>query len=93
MPLQYKAKPLQGGNLPEKIPKDTLNNIPADKDPDVFVANIASGDRGTESVDKAHTAHNKARGCKTLGTSVSVESLRGNNTLEWGVCEAVENLE
>lgn len=84
---------MQGGNLPEKIPKDTLNNIPADKDPDVFVANVASGDRGAESVDEAHASHNKARSRKTFGTSVGVESLGGNNTLEWSICEAVANLE
>ncbi len=82
-----------GGHLPKEIPYDTFQNIPADKDVDVLVANTFIGDRGAESVDEAHSANNKAGSCETLSTPIGVESLGRDNTLKRSVCEAEENLE
>lgn len=79
--------------VPEQVPQNTLNDIPADKDIDVSVANVAISNGSAEGVDETHATNDETGSSKTLGTNVGIKSLSRNDTLKRSVGETVDDLE
>jgi len=80
-------------NIPEEIPHNGLDDIPADKDVDVLVADVAEGDRASKLVDETDAVDNDTRGGQTLGAHSGLEGLGRDDTLEGRVGEGIEDVE
>ncbi len=80
-------------DVPEEVPDDGLDNVPADKDVDEFVANVAQTDGSSELVDETNGADNDARGGQALGAHGGLERLAGDDALQGGVGEGEDDVE
>lgn len=80
-------------NIPKEVPSDGLDEIPANKDKDVLVADVVESDGASELVDEAHGVDNEAGKGKTLATDGGLESLGGDDTLEGSVSEGEDDVE
>jgi hypothetical protein len=80
-------------NVPEQIPEDTLDNIPADKNVDILVADTFVCNGGAEGINETHSANDGPRSRKTLRTPVCVECFGRDDSLKRSVCEPVDYLE
>lgn len=80
-------------DLPEEVPEDGLDDVPADEDENVSVANVAQRNGTAELVDEPEDSDDDARCGETLGAAVGIESLGRDDTLERRVGEGVNDVE
>lgn len=89
----YEEREEKCENIPEKVPSDGLDKIPANEHKDVLVANVLESDGASKLVDEAHGVDDEAGKSETLATDGGLESLGGNDTLEGGVGEGEDDVE
>ena len=80
-------------NVPEEVPDDGLENIPANEDVNELVTDVAQTDGSGELVDEANGADDDAGCGQTLGTHGRLEGFGRNDTLQGRVGEGVDNIE
>lgn len=80
-------------NIPEHPPEEDLNEIPTDKDPEVVGGNVAETNGRGELTDETDGADHEAGQGQTLGTSGSLQSFSGDDTLQRSVGEGENDVE
>jgi len=77
----------------KEVPNNGFDNIPSDKDKDVFVSNVVEGDGSAVQVDEGEDADNNTVHTHTLGTSLGSQAFYGVEGLERSVGEGIDDVE
>lgn len=80
-------------SLPEEVPEDGLDNVPADKDPEVVGRNVRETNGRSKLADETNAADHEAGQSQALGTSGCLQSFGRNDTLEGSVGEREDHVE
>jgi hypothetical protein len=80
-------------DLPEEVPKDRLEHIPANKDPEIVRGNVLQTNRSGELADETDATDHEARQSQALGASSCFQGFSRDDTLEWGISERKNDVE